>query len=111
MSLVNFSLELLAIDESIPNKLCQKNVIVLPDPLVNAGAVIADSIEKFAPKLWVSAEPNQIYDFVHTEVCKTCTIFFNIRNKGFSISDSLKHIKNLNKTGIIGNRFIEYINL
>jgi leucine dehydrogenase len=46
----------------------RRGLVVLPDPLVNAGAVIADSIERYAPEAWAVAEPEQVYGFVATTI-------------------------------------------
>ena len=48
--------------------LAERGVLVLPDPLVNAGAVIADSIERYAPEAWALAEPEAVYAFVAAAV-------------------------------------------
>lgn len=48
--------------------LVERGVVVLPDPLVNAGAVIADSIERHAPEAWALAEPEAVYGFVASAV-------------------------------------------
>lgn len=53
---------------SLADDLVQRGVTVLPDPLVNAGAVIADSIERYAPEAWREAEPEQVYGFVRQVV-------------------------------------------
>ena len=42
----------------------KSNVVIIPDPLVNAGAVIADSIERYSPEAWNIASPERVYDFV-----------------------------------------------
>lgn len=53
---------------SMAKDLVRRGVTVLPDPLVNAGAVIADSIERYAPDAWRRAEPEQVYGFVRAVV-------------------------------------------
>jgi leucine dehydrogenase len=46
----------------------ERGILVLPDPLVNAGAVIADSIERFSHDTWSTADAEDVYAFVRLEV-------------------------------------------
>ena len=76
----------------IADDLRHRSIRVLPDPLVNAGAVIADSIERFSPKAWGSATPQQVYDFVRHEVRQRSTDFLKQRGDGLTVSDALVEV-------------------
>ena len=69
-----------------------RGIRVLPDPLVNAGAVIADSIERFSPKQWDKATPQQVYDFVRNEVRQRAGDFLRQREDGLTVSDALVEV-------------------
>ena len=70
----------------------RRSIRVLPDPLVNAGAVIADSIERFSPEAWGQATPQQVYDFVRHEVRQRATDFLKQRGDGLTVSDALVEV-------------------
>ncbi|MCH9772616.1 MAG: glutamate dehydrogenase [Cyanobacteria bacterium] len=70
----------------------RRSIRVLPDPLVNAGAVIADSIERFSPEAWDKATPQQVYDFVRHEVRQRATDFLKQRGDGLTVSDALVEV-------------------
>ncbi|ABM71618.1 Hypothetical protein P9515_04091 [Prochlorococcus marinus str. MIT 9515] len=91
-------------NDVIPEKLRNSNVIVIPDPLVNAGAVIADSIERYAPVKWSNTRPEKIYDFVKNEVRKKCISYLALEQNGLSSLEILELIKN-KKQQIIGEKF------
>ena len=76
----------------IADDLRRRSIRVLPDPLVNAGAVIADSIERFSPKAWDKATPQQVYDFVRHEVRQRSTDFLKQRGDGLTVSDALVEV-------------------
>jgi len=92
-------------NDVIPEKLKNSNVVILPDPLVNAGAVIADSIEKYAPSKWCKATPQKVYNFVQNEVRKKCFAFLSLEQSGFTSQEILELIKN-EKQQIIGKLFL-----
>jgi leucine dehydrogenase len=60
----------------------RRGCTVLPDPLVNAGAVIADSIERYAPEAWASADPEQVYRFVAATIQERSGLFLRRRSRG-----------------------------
>ena len=93
-------------NEIIPEKLIHSNVVIVPDPLVNAGAVIADSIEKYAPDLWERTTPDKVYNFVKDEVRKKCFIYLSLEQSGLNSSEILGIIKN-EKQEIIGKSFLD----
>jgi leucine dehydrogenase len=76
----------------IADDLRRRSIRVLPDPLVNAGAVIADSIERFSPDAWGQATPQQVYDFVRHEVRQRATDFLKQRGDGLTVSDALVEV-------------------
>ena len=92
-------------NDMIPEKLRHSNVIILPDPLVNAGAVIADSIEKFSPQAWYTASPEKVYNFVQNEVRRKCFTFLSLEQSGLTSEEILELMKNENKQ-IIGKTFL-----
>lgn len=69
-----------------------RGIRVLPDPLVNAGAVIADSIERFAPAAWRDAGSDEVYAFVRAKVRQRASLFLNQRNQGLSVNDALTKV-------------------
>ncbi|MEV6047843.1 hypothetical protein [Streptomyces xanthochromogenes] len=48
--------------------LADRGIVHLPTPLVNAGAVIVDSIEYYAPAAFRTADPEHVYAFVTSTV-------------------------------------------
>ena len=80
------------------------NVVIVPDPLVNAGAVIADSIERYAPVKWSKTSPEKVYDFVKNEVKKKCISYLALEQSGLASQEILELIKNENQQ-IIGESF------
>ena len=91
-------------NDLIPEKLRNSNVIILPDPLVNAGAVIADSIEKYAPEEWKISLPEKVYDFVQNEVRKKCFTYLSLEQSGLTSQEILDLMQN-EKQQIIGKAF------
>ena len=89
----------------IPEKLKSSKVVILPDPLVNAGAVIADSIEKYAPAKWNKVMPKKVYDFVQNEVRKKCFIYLSLEKSGLNTQEILELMQN-QKQQIIGELFL-----
>jgi leucine dehydrogenase len=79
-------------DPVLAESLRQRNVRVLPDPLVNAGAVIADSIERFSPDAWKQASPEQVYAFVRNAVRDRAGEFLNQRDQGLSVGEALMEV-------------------
>lgn len=79
-------------DPALAESLRQRGVRVLPDPLVNAGAVIADSIERFSPEAWKQASPEQVYAFVRNAVCDRAGEFLNQRDLGLSVGEALMEV-------------------
>jgi leucine dehydrogenase len=79
-------------DPALAESLRQRNVRVLPDPLVNAGAVIADSIERFSPDAWKQASPEQVYAFVRNAVRDRAGEFLNQRDQGLSVGEALMEV-------------------
>jgi leucine dehydrogenase len=76
----------------IADDLRRRSIRVLPDPLVNAGAVIADSIERFSPEAWDQASAQEVYDFVRHEVRQRATDFLKQRGDGLTVSDALVEV-------------------
>ena len=70
----------------------QRGVRVLPDPLVNAGAVIADSIERFSPDAWKDAGAKDVYAFVRDEVRRRASDYLNQRDQGLSVGAALEEV-------------------
>ena len=70
----------------------RRGIRVLPDPLVNAGAVIADSIERFSPDAWDGAGANDVYAFVRQEVRQRATNYLNQRDQGLSVGAALVEV-------------------
>ena len=79
-------------DPALAESLRQRNVRVLPDPLVNAGAVIADSIERFSPDAWKQASPEQVYAFVRNAVRDRAGEFLDQRDQGLSVGEALMEV-------------------
>ncbi|WP_073917979.1 hypothetical protein [Streptomyces sp. CB00455] len=53
--------------------LAERGIVYLPTPLVNAGAVIAGSIEHYAPQVFRAADPAQVHAFVRSTVGESVT--------------------------------------
>tara|TARA_B100000902_G_scaffold1904_1_gene2472 strand:+ start:1336 stop:2379 length:1044 start_codon:yes stop_codon:yes gene_type:complete len=92
------------ISDVIPEKLKSSKVVIIPDPLVNAGAVIADSIEKYAPAKWDKTIPKKVYDFVQKEVRKKCFTYLSLEQSGLASKEILELMQN-QKQQIIGELF------
>jgi leucine dehydrogenase len=56
------------ITEAAERILRGREIVWVPDPVSNAGAVIADSVEHYAPEAWVTARPEEVYDFVREAI-------------------------------------------
>jgi len=82
-------------------------VRVLPDPLVNAGAVIADSIERFSPDAWKDAGAKDVYAFVRDEVRRRASEYLNQRKQGLSVGAALEEVADTPSTEPIGLSFGE----
>ena len=91
-------------NDTIPQKLRDSNVVIVPDPLVNAGAVIADSIERYAPVKWSKTSPERVYDFVKNAVKNKCISYLVLEQSGLASQEILELIKN-EKQEIIGESF------
>ncbi len=76
----------------LADELRNRGIPVLPDPLVNAGAVIADSIERFSPDAWKDAGADDVYAFVRGEVRQRATEYLNQRDQGLSVGDALTEV-------------------
>ena len=85
----------------------KKNIVVIPDPIVNAGAVIADSIELFDPDAWNDSDPDDIYMFVKACVFDNTSIFLTLRETGLSAKDTIKKIIEMKSSQPIGLSFSE----
>ena len=83
----------------------QRGIQVLPDPLVNAGAVIADSIERFSPEAWKHAGPEEVYAFVRREVRQRAMNFLEQRKQGVSVSEALLQVAAKRSNDPIGLSF------
>ena len=93
----------------LADKLIRRGVDVLPDPLVNAGAVIADSIELFDPKAWRNSNPETIYEFVKNCVMQNTDLFFEIRKNGYTNDEALNLISKQESKSPIGMYFSQYL--
>ena len=76
----------------LADDLRRRGVRVLPDPLVNAGAVIADSIERFAPEAWKTATADEVYRFVRDAVRQRANDFLAQRGDGLSVDAALERV-------------------
>lgn len=83
----------------------QRDVLVLPDPLVNAGAVIADSIERYAPEAWRSADPEVVYAFVADTIRRRSLAFLQRRSQGMDPAASLATLTSTPLEPPIGSSF------
>ncbi|TCD57656.1 glutamate dehydrogenase [Synechococcus sp. BS56D] len=91
----------------LADDLRRRGIRVLPDPLVNAGAVIADSIERFAPDAWESASAKDVYGFVREEVRQRASDYLSQRDQGLSVRDALTEVTAESRTEPIGLSFGE----
>ena len=89
----------------LADALRQRGIRVLPDPLVNAGAVIADSIERFSPDAWKDAGAKDVYAFVREEVRRRATDYLNQRDQGLSVGAALNEVAAAPATDPIGLSF------
>ena len=87
------------------NILLKKNIAVIPDPIVNAGAVIADSIELFDPDSWNNSKPEDIYKFVKACVFDNTSIFLSLKEKGLTFENIIKKIIEMKSSQPIGLSF------
>ena len=92
-------------DPSNIDILWKKNIVVVPDPIVNAGAVIADSIELFDPDSWNNSDPGEIYKFVKSCVFENTSIFLKLKAKGLSVENIIEKIIEMKSSKPIGLRF------
>ena len=76
----------------LADDLRRRGIRVLPDPLVNAGAVIADSIERFSPEAWKQAGAEDVYAFVRSEVRQRASEYLNQREQGLSVGAALEEV-------------------
>jgi leucine dehydrogenase len=83
----------------------RRGVAVLPDPLVNAGAVIADSIERYVPQAWAAADPARVYRFVAQQVRQRCRGYLAQRALGSSRAEALAAVTAAAGGVPIGHRF------
>jgi leucine dehydrogenase len=93
-------------DPDLAEQMRLRGVRVLPDPLVNAGAVIADSIERFAPEAWKQASPEQVYAFVRQAVRDRASDFLAQRDRGLSVGEALMHVAAGSSQDPIGLSFV-----
>ena len=91
----------------LADDLRRRGVRVLPDPLVNAGAVIADSIERFSPDAWKDAGAKDVYAFVREEVRRRASDYLNQREQGLSVGAALHEVAATPTTEPIGLSFGE----
>ncbi len=89
----------------LADDLRRRGIRVLPDPLVNAGAVIADSIERFSPDAWKGAGAEDVYAFVRSEVRQRATEYLNQRDQGLSVGAALVEVTAERETDPIGLSF------
>ena len=94
------------INDVIPEKLIKSNVVIIPDPLVNAGAVIADSIEIYAQDAWKKTLPEKVYEFVQNEVRKKCFSYLSLEQSGLSSKEILGLMQSQEQQ-IIGKKFLK----
>ena len=90
----------------IPAKLVDSKVVIIPDPLVNAGAVIADSIEKYAPDAWTRTSAEKVYNFVQEEFRKKCFTYLSLEQSGLESKEILSLMQN-DRQEIIGKSFLK----
>ena len=94
-------------DPQLAESLRERDIPVLPDPLVNAGAVIADSIERFSPEAWKGAGAEDVYTFVRDEVRQRASKYLNQRDQGLSVGAALNEVAAAPRTEPIGLSFGE----
>ena len=92
-------------NDLISEKLLKSNVVIIPDPLVNAGAVIADSIEKYSPDAWRRTKPESVYKFVQNQVRNKCFTYLSLLQSGLTCKEILEMMHNENND-IIGKAFL-----
>ncbi len=86
----------------------RRGLTLLPDPLVNAGDVIADSIERYAPEAWAAADPEQVYSFVAATIHARSREFLESQALGEDSPTALLALSgggNDRKAAPIGTRF------
>ena len=76
----------------LADELRWRNVLVLPDPLVNAGAVIADSIEHFSPEVWSQTSADSVYAFVRSEVRQRTHHYLRQCEQGMTATQALNGV-------------------
>tara|TARA_Y100001970_G_C14255801_1_gene875256 strand:- start:1844 stop:2893 length:1050 start_codon:yes stop_codon:yes gene_type:complete len=89
----------------IAEKLINSNIVVIPDPIVNAGAVIADSIEKYSPDAWQNCKPEKIYKFVQDEIRNKSFAYLAMSQSGLNSKEILDLMQN-EESKIIGKSFL-----
>ena len=94
-------------EPELAESLRERDIPVLPDPLVNAGAVIADSIERFSPQAWRTAVADDVYSFVRREVRERAGDYLQQRDRGASADDALSSVAAEADTDPIGLSFNE----
>ncbi|MFD5514098.1 hypothetical protein ACFWIB_41360 [Streptomyces sp. NPDC127051] len=57
----------------------RRGITFIPGPVVNAGAVILDSIEHYAPAVFEGAQPQQVYEFIKNTIRSTASEFLMMR--------------------------------
>ncbi|MFM7465098.1 MAG: Glu/Leu/Phe/Val dehydrogenase dimerization domain-containing protein [Cyanobium sp.] len=92
-----------------PRQLAERGVLVLPDPLVNAGAVIADSIERYAPEAWAQAQPAAVYAFVAEAVRQRSQRFLAQLRAGAEARAALEAVAAPAGEAPIGTRFATWV--
>ena len=92
-------------NDVISDKLLKSNVVIIPDPLVNAGAVIVDSIEKYAPDAWRRAKPERVYEFVQDQVRNKCFTYLSLFQSGLNTKEIFELMHN-EKSKFIGKKFL-----
>jgi leucine dehydrogenase len=61
--------------------LSSRDIVWVPDVVTNAGAVICDSIEHYAPTLFREIDPESIYYYVQSLIAEKTAAFLECRNK------------------------------
>tara|TARA_Y100000589_G_C27188427_1_gene643692 strand:+ start:2509 stop:3555 length:1047 start_codon:yes stop_codon:yes gene_type:complete len=88
----------------IPQKLIDLDVTIIPDPIVNAGAVIADSIERYSPDAWDKTSANKVYSFIKDTIRKKSFAFLSLVKSGLNVEESIQLIRE-EDCQIIGKTF------
>ena len=89
----------------LASDLRRRGIRVLPDPLVNAGAVITDSIERFSPEAWKHAGAEDVYAFVRSKVRQRASEYLNQRDQGLSVGAALEEVAAKRERNPIGLSF------